>query len=51
LKRLVWLTMIVLGLTACGRSTTAAPTTIPSLAQVTGISLAGVAFDVHQEPG
>jgi len=50
LKKLGWLAVLLLVLTAC-RGTTAIPSTTTSFAANYGISLAGVAFEVHQEPG
>ncbi|NNK47980.1 MAG: hypothetical protein HKP01_03835 [Gemmatimonadetes bacterium] len=50
MKKLGWLLLMLLVLTAC-RGTTAIPSTTPSFAANYGISLAGVAFEVHQEPG
>ena len=50
LKKLGLLAVLLLVLTAC-RGTTAIPSTTTSFAANYGISLAGVAFEVHQEPG
>jgi len=50
MKRLVWLALIVLGLTACGRATTASPTVTTAL-PVAGPDMAGINLEVHQEPG
>jgi hypothetical protein len=50
MKSLVWLTMIVLGVTACGGVTTAT-TTAPTAVQAGGPDLSGLGFEVHQEPG
>ncbi len=47
-KGLVWLTLLVLTVTACRGATT--ETTV-SANQVVGIDLSGLSFDVHQEPG
>ena len=54
---------IVLGVTACGGASSAAPaaaptttttdtaTTTTTLVRTVGASLAGLGFEVHQEPG
>ncbi len=60
MKNLLWLSIIVLGVTACGGTTADTPsTTLPeapsttasTAVQVTGVDLSGISFDVHQEPG
>jgi len=63
MKSLVWLTVGVLGMTACGQATTATTTATPPAAttpatttaatspQVAGTDLSGLGFEVHQEPG
>ena len=59
LKKPIWFALLVFGLTACGGSssaTTGAPTTTTAAATPTTTAaaegaLAGLAFEVHQEPG
>jgi hypothetical protein len=51
-KKLVLLTLVVLSVTACrGGSAATSSTTATVPFQPAGIELAGVAFEVHQEPG
>ena len=50
MNSLVWLAMVVLGVTACGGVTTAI-TTAPTAVQAGGLDLFGLGFEVHQEPG
>ena len=56
----VWLTVLMLGLAACGTDADAtAPTTAPpttaapatTVVQGAGLDLSGLGFEVHQEPG
>lgn len=63
MKRLLWLTVMVLGMTACGGATTAITTpttTAPSTTanttgspafQAAGTDLSGLGFEVHKAPG
>ena len=52
MKKLVLLAVVVLSVTACrGGSAVTSTTTAPVLFQPAGVELAGLAFEVHQEPG
>ena len=52
MKKLVLLTVVILSVTACrGGSATTSSTTATVPFQPAGTELAGVAFDIHQEPG
>jgi hypothetical protein len=50
----MWLTVMVLGMAACGGATTAATTstvTAPPAVQAAATDLSGLGFEVHHEPG
>ena len=61
MSRRPWIMAIVLGVTACGGASSAAPaaapttttttTTTTTLVRTVGASVAGLGFEVHQEPG
>lgn len=52
MKRLMLLAIVVLSVTACRGGTAVTSTTAaPVLFEPTGVELAGIAFEVHQEPG
>ena len=52
MKRLMLLAVVVLSVTACRGGTAVTSTTTATVPfQPAGIELAGLAFEVHQEPG